>query len=49
MSLAELAKWLEVDEGTVRSLAEAGEVPGRKLGDEWRFARTAVLDWLAAR
>jgi excisionase family DNA binding protein len=49
MSLAELAQWLEVDEDTVRSLAEAGELPGRRLGDEWRFARAAVLDWLAAR
>ena len=49
MSLGELAKWLEVDEETVRSLAEAGELPGRRLGEEWRFARAAVLDWLAAR
>jgi excisionase family DNA binding protein len=49
MSLAELAQWLDVDEDTVRSLAEAGELPGRRLGEEWRFARAAVLDWLAAR
>src|SRR3954447_25904826 len=49
MSLGELATWLEVDEATVRSLAEAGDLPGRRLGDEWRFARAAVLDWLAAR
>ena len=49
MTLAELAQWLEVDEDTVRSLAEAGELPGRRLGDEWRCARAAVLDWLAAR
>jgi excisionase family DNA binding protein len=49
LSLGELAQWLEVDEDTVRSLAEAGELPGRRLGDEWRFARAAVLDWLAAR
>jgi len=49
MSLGELAMWLDVDEETVRSLAEAGELPGRRLGDEWRFARAAVLDWLAAR
>jgi excisionase family DNA binding protein len=49
MSLGELAQWLEVDEETVRSLAEAGELPGRRLGEEWRFARAAVLDWLAAR
>ena len=49
MSLEELAQWLEVDTDTVRALAESGELPGRRLGDQWRFARAAVLDWLAAR
>lgn len=49
MSLDELAQWLEVEPDTVKQLAESGELPGRRLGDEWRFARAAVLDWLAAR
>ena len=31
MSLSELARWLEVEEDTVRQLAEAGELPGRRL------------------
>jgi excisionase family DNA binding protein len=48
LTLGELAQWLEVDEGTVRALAESGELPGRRLGEEWRFARAAVLDWLAS-
>jgi excisionase family DNA binding protein len=47
LTLSELAAWLEVPPETVRSLAESGELPGRRLGDEWRFARAAVLDWLA--
>jgi excisionase family DNA binding protein len=47
MSLAEVAAWLEVEEDTVRELAEADQLPGRKLGDQWRFARQAILDWLA--
>jgi hypothetical protein len=34
---------------TVAELAEQGELPGRKLAREWRFARDAVLDWLARR
>jgi hypothetical protein len=34
---------------TVAELAEQGERPGRKLAREWRFARDAVLDWLARR
>jgi excisionase family DNA binding protein len=49
LTLAELARWLQVDETAVAELAEAGELPGRRLGGEWRFAREAVLAWLGAR
>ena len=48
LTIAELAAWLQVDEDAVAELAEQGELPGRKLAGEWRFAREAVLDWLAA-
>ena len=48
MTLAEVAEWLQVDEEAVEELAKKGELPGRRIGDEWRFARQAVLDWLAA-
>lgn len=48
LTVAELASWLQVDEQAVQQLAEEGELPGRKLAGEWRFAREAVLDWLAA-
>ena len=49
LTVAELASWLQVGEEAVAELAEAGELPGRKLAGEWRFAREAVLDWLARR
>ena len=42
------AELLQVDVKVVLELAEAGELPGRKLGDAWRFARTALLAWLSA-
>jgi excisionase family DNA binding protein len=48
MTLGEVAEWLQVDEEAVEELAKNGELPGRHIGDEWRFARQAVLDWLAA-
>jgi excisionase family DNA binding protein len=48
MTTAQLATWLQVDEATIDKLAEDGELPGRKLGDEWRFAREAVVAWLAS-
>jgi len=47
LTVEQLADLLQVDGRTVRSLAARGELPGRKLGREWRFARRAVLDWLA--
>jgi excisionase family DNA binding protein len=48
LTLEQLAEFLQVDEKTVRSLAAKGELPGRRLGRDWRFSRRAVLDWLAA-
>jgi excisionase family DNA binding protein len=47
LTLEQLADMLQVDEKTVRSLAAKGDLPGRKLGPDWRFSRNAVLEWLA--
>jgi excisionase family DNA binding protein len=47
LTLEQLADLLQVDEKTVRALATAGDLPGRKVGRHWRFSRRAVLDWLA--
>ena len=49
LTVAQLAEWLQVDESAVAELADSGDLPGRKLGGEWRFAREAVLAWLANR
>jgi excisionase family DNA binding protein len=43
----QLALLLQVDEETVVEMAERKEIPARKVGEEWRFAREAVLAWLA--
>jgi excisionase family DNA binding protein len=39
---------LQIDEATVVTMAEAGKLPGRKLGDAWRFSRAALVAWLSA-
>jgi excisionase family DNA binding protein len=49
LTVAQLAEWLQVDAAAIAELAESGELPGRRLAGEWRFARDAVLDWLARR
>lgn len=43
LTLKELATFLKLSDQHTRRLAEAGELPGRKLGDRWRFSRGAVL------
>ena len=40
------AALLQVEEGVLLELAAAGDVPGRQVGGEWRFARGALLRWL---
>jgi excisionase family DNA binding protein len=42
------AALLQVEPEVVEQLAAAGELPGRRLGDQWRFARQAILAWLSA-
>ena len=39
---------LRVARDVVERMAAQGELPGRKLGGEWRFSRAALLAWLAA-
>lgn len=48
LTLADTAALLQVEEDAVAALAQAGELPARQVGGAWRFARRAVLDWLAA-
>jgi excisionase family DNA binding protein len=48
LTAEQVADLLQVGVADVLALAEAGDLPGRRLGDHWRFARRAVLGWLAA-
>ena len=41
------AELLQVPEDEVVALAEAGEFPGRRIGEHWRFSRPALIAWLA--
>jgi excisionase family DNA binding protein len=46
LTVEQAAELLQVEPADVSVLADAGELPGRKIGDEWRFLRGAVLAWL---
>jgi excisionase family DNA binding protein len=41
------AELLQVSEDEVVELAEAGTLPGRRIGERWRFSRPALIAWLA--
>jgi excisionase family DNA binding protein len=43
----EAAEFLSVNPYTIRQKARLGQIPGRKVGKEWRFSRQALLEWLA--
>jgi excisionase family DNA binding protein len=47
LTLADVAELLQIAEDEAAALAERGEIPGRRVGRHWRFAREAVLSWLA--
>jgi len=46
LTLDQVAELLQLEPAAVADLAEAGELPGRRIGDDWRFSRAAVLAWL---
>ena len=52
LNAAQAGELLQVGESLVRDMAEAGKLPGRKLGfgpgAVWRFSRAALVAWLAA-
>lgn len=47
LTLPEAAHLLRVPPDEIARLAGAGCLPGRRLGTQWRFRRTALLAWLA--
>lgn len=46
MTLNETVELLRLRRNTVADLARRGELPGRKVGAEWRFSRQALLRWV---
>ena len=46
MDASELAALLRVNVVTVRLKASAGVIPGRQIGNRWRFSRTRIIQWM---
>ena len=47
MTIEELAMYLRIGKSTLYRLAQAGKVPGQKVGRHWRFHRATIEQWLA--
>jgi len=43
----ELAKYLEVEVSNITDWASSGKIPAFKEGNEWKFERTRVDEWIA--
>jgi excisionase family DNA binding protein len=46
MTLAELSVYLRVDKSELEQKVNAGELPVRRFGEEWRFSRQAIERWM---
>lgn len=46
LTLAETAAYLRLPEQEVLRLVHDHGLPGRSVGTQWRFLRTAIQDWL---
>ena len=47
MTPEELAKYLEVEVGVISEWVNSGKIPGMKEGDNWRFDRNRIDEWVA--
>lgn len=46
LTIKELAKYLNVTERTIYNLLERGELPGFKVGANWRFRKEDIDEWI---
>jgi len=49
LTIPEVAELLKVAAKTVYALAQKRELPGFKVGGQWRFSRPAINEWIDAR
>lgn len=46
LNIKEVAALLRVAEKTAYTLAQTGELPGFKVGGQWRFRRRDIESWI---
>jgi excisionase family DNA binding protein len=46
LTISEIAEYLRVSKETIYKLAQQSKIPASKLGNQWRFRRDLVDEWL---
>ena len=46
LDVADLALLLHIHPVTIRLHAAQGRIPGRQVGNRWRFSRKRIMAWL---
>lgn len=46
LTIDELSNYLKISKSTLYKLAQAGKVPGQKIGRHWRFHKEGIDQWL---
>jgi len=49
MSLREVAELLRCNRSTIYRMLKRHEIPGFKVGGDWRFERSEIEAWIARR
>ena len=45
LTIDELAIYLKISKSTLYKLAQAGKLPGQKIGKHWRFKKDVIDRW----
>ncbi len=46
MTFKEAQEFLRISRPTLTELVKRGEIPARKLGNQWRFSKQALIEYL---
>jgi excisionase family DNA binding protein len=49
LTVEQAAELLQLSTKTLKRLAQAERVPSRRVGNQWRFSRRALMDWPAGK
>lgn len=48
LNMQEVCELLNVSEKTMIKVLQEEDIPARKIGREWRFSKTAIIEWIGS-